>query len=192
MRLYKYITSSRLNCKSRSVGKHLFRDVPATATETAWALPQKVLEFVRPGDVLIVWKLDRLGRSLSHLLAIVNTLKNRQVAFRSLNEGMVDTTTASGELLFHIFGAPPLDWRVSHFPPNLAALAPMGEAPRRRLIADEDPIATINVSYKETLLFYNRQQQYPVLMDIKSCPAGWCNPSARMTIHEQWLEESHK
>ncbi|EMH1552530.1 recombinase family protein, partial [Pseudomonas aeruginosa] len=61
-------------------------------------------EFVRPGDVLVVWKLDRLGRSLSHLLSIVNTLKDRQVAFRSLTEGM-DTSTASGELLFHVFGA---------------------------------------------------------------------------------------
>jgi hypothetical protein len=59
---------------------------------------------VRAGDVLVVWKLDRLGRSLSHLLCIVNTLKEKQVAFRSLTEGM-DTTTASGELLFHVFGA---------------------------------------------------------------------------------------
>lgn len=64
----------------------------------------KALEFVRPGDVLVVWKLDRLGRSLSHLLSIVTTLKDRQVAFRSLTEGM-DTTTTSGELLFHVFGA---------------------------------------------------------------------------------------
>jgi hypothetical protein len=59
----------------------------------------RALEFVPPGDVLVVWKLDRLGRSLSHLLAIVNSLKDKQVAFRSLTEGM-DTTTPSGELLF--------------------------------------------------------------------------------------------
>ena len=52
----------------------------------------------------VVWKLDRLGRSLSHLLSIVNALKAKQVAFRSLTEGM-DTTTASGELLLHVFGA---------------------------------------------------------------------------------------
>ena len=51
----------------------------------------KALEFVRPGDVLVVWKLDRLGRSLSHLLAIVTALKDKQVAFRSLTEVM-DTT----------------------------------------------------------------------------------------------------
>ena len=52
----------------------------------------------------VVWKLDRLGRSLSHLLSIVNALKAKQVAFRSLTDGM-DTTTASGELLLHVFGA---------------------------------------------------------------------------------------
>ncbi|MDF0607098.1 recombinase family protein [Neisseriaceae bacterium TC5R-5] len=64
----------------------------------------EALAFVCPGDVLVVWKLDRLGRSLSHLLTIVNRLKEKQVAFRSLTEGM-DTTTPSGELLFHVFGA---------------------------------------------------------------------------------------
>ena len=52
----------------------------------------------------MVWKLDRLGRSLSHLLTIINSLRERKVGFRSLTEGM-DTTTASGEPLFHVFGA---------------------------------------------------------------------------------------
>ena len=83
--------------------RHLYEDRASGARDdrSAWL---KALEFVRPGDVLVVWKLDRLGRSLSHLLAIVNALKDKQVAFRSLTEGM-DTTTASGELLFHVFGA---------------------------------------------------------------------------------------
>jgi DNA invertase Pin-like site-specific DNA recombinase len=62
------------------------------------------LEFVRTGDVLIVWKLDRLGRSLSHLIEIVRGLRARGVGFRSLTES-IDTTTAMGEFLFHIFGA---------------------------------------------------------------------------------------
>jgi DNA invertase Pin-like site-specific DNA recombinase len=53
---------------------------------------------------LVVWKLDRLGRSLPHLLATVNDLKSRSVAFRSLTEQM-DTTTPQGEFLFHVFGA---------------------------------------------------------------------------------------
>jgi DNA invertase Pin-like site-specific DNA recombinase len=62
------------------------------------------LAYLKPGDVLVVWKLDRLGRSLPHLLAIVADLKARGVAFRSLTERM-DTTTPQGELLFSIFGA---------------------------------------------------------------------------------------
>jgi DNA invertase Pin-like site-specific DNA recombinase len=83
--------------------RHLFEDHASGAKDDRTGLAE-ALAFVRPGDVLVVWKLDRLGRSLSHLLAIVNRLNNMKVAFRSLTEGM-DTTTASGELLFHIFGA---------------------------------------------------------------------------------------
>jgi DNA invertase Pin-like site-specific DNA recombinase len=83
--------------------RHLFEDHASGAKGDRTGLA-RALEFVRPGDVLVVWKLDRLGRSLSHLLAIVNSLKDKQVAFRSLTEGM-DTTTPSGELLFHVFGA---------------------------------------------------------------------------------------
>jgi DNA invertase Pin-like site-specific DNA recombinase len=83
--------------------RHLFEDHASGAKDDRPGL-SKALEFVRPGDVLVVWKLDRLGRSLSHLLRIVNALKENQVAFRSLTEGM-DTTTPSGELLFHVFGA---------------------------------------------------------------------------------------
>ena len=62
------------------------------------------LEFLKAGDTLVVWKLDRLGRSLTNLLAIITDLKNRGVAFRSLTEQM-DTSTPHGELLFSLFGA---------------------------------------------------------------------------------------
>ena len=83
--------------------RHLFEDHASGAKDDRCGLA-KALEFVKSSDVLVVWKLDRLGRSLSHLLSIVNELKDKQAAFRSLTEGM-DTTTASGELLFHVFGA---------------------------------------------------------------------------------------
>ena len=62
------------------------------------------LAFLNSGDTRVVWKLDRLGRSLSHLLATVSELEGRGVGFRSLTEGM-DTTTAQGKLLFSVFGA---------------------------------------------------------------------------------------
>ena len=83
--------------------RHLFEDHASGAKDDRLGLSE-ALAFIRPGDVLVVWKLGRLGRSLSHLLSIVNALKEKQVAFRSLTEGM-DTTTPSGELLFHVFGA---------------------------------------------------------------------------------------
>lgn len=59
------------------------------------------LGYLTEGDVLIVWKLDRLGRSLTHLVTLLEALRGRGVRFRSLTEGM-DTTTPSGELLFNI------------------------------------------------------------------------------------------
>lgn len=62
------------------------------------------LDYLTEGDVLVVWRLDRLGRSLTHLIDIVAGLKSRGIGFRSLNE-TIDTTTATGELLFHLFGA---------------------------------------------------------------------------------------
>ncbi|HYD69312.1 recombinase family protein [Azospirillum sp.] len=62
------------------------------------------LGFVREGDVLVVWKLDRLGRSLPHLIETVTALEGRGVGFRSLTEA-IDTTTPGGRLIFHIFGA---------------------------------------------------------------------------------------
>jgi len=83
--------------------RQLFEDHASGAKDDRPGLVN-ALEFVRAGDVLVVWKLDRLGRSLSHLLFIINSLKDKQVEFRSLTEGM-DTTRASGELLFQVFGA---------------------------------------------------------------------------------------
>ena len=62
------------------------------------------LEYLRPGDTLVVWRLDRLGRSLSHLITLVNTLHQRQIGFHSLREAM-DTTTPTGQFFFHVTGA---------------------------------------------------------------------------------------
>lgn len=64
----------------------------------------QALSDLKRGDVLVVWKLDRLGRSLSHLIQIIQDLGARGVGFRSLTES-IDTTTPTGTLLFHIMGA---------------------------------------------------------------------------------------
>jgi DNA invertase Pin-like site-specific DNA recombinase len=81
--------------------RHLFEDRGSRGDRDGLA---KALVFLKPGDCLVVWKLDRLGRSLPHLLTTVTGLKERGVAFRSLTEQM-DTTTPQGEFLFHVFGA---------------------------------------------------------------------------------------
>lgn len=65
---------------------------------------QNCLRMLRKGDVLVVWKLDRLARSLKDLVELITELEAKQVGFRSLTEA-IDTTTAGGKLVFHIFGA---------------------------------------------------------------------------------------
>lgn len=64
----------------------------------------KALNFVREGDKLIIWKLDRLGRSLPQLIRTVNQLKDKSVELKSLKEN-IDTSSATGKLMFHIFGS---------------------------------------------------------------------------------------
>ncbi len=62
------------------------------------------LDHLRPGDTLIVWRLDRLGRTLKQLIELINDFNARGIGFRSLQES-IDTTTSGGKLVFHIFGA---------------------------------------------------------------------------------------
>ena len=60
---------------------------------------------LEPGDTLVVWRLDRLGRSMPHLVGLVEELLGKGIGFRSLQDGAIDTTTASGELMFNIFSS---------------------------------------------------------------------------------------
>ena len=74
----------------------------STQNRPAW---QQCLEFLQPGNVLVVWKLDRIGRSTADLARIVTELGERGIQFKSLTESFIDTTTADGRLIFHIFAA---------------------------------------------------------------------------------------
>lgn len=65
---------------------------------------EQTMEVLRGGDTLIVWRLDRLGRSLKHLIEVVSELENREIGFKSLTES-IDTTSPAGKLVFHLFGA---------------------------------------------------------------------------------------
>src|SRR5437763_7679322 len=81
----------------------IFTDTISGATTERQGLDE-ALDYVREGDTLVVWRLDRLGRSLKHLIATITTLNNRKIGFRSITEN-IDTTTSGGKLVVHIFGA---------------------------------------------------------------------------------------
>lgn len=83
--------------------RHLFADHASGAKADRTGL-KRCRAFLKAGDVLVVWKLDRLGRSLADLLDIVTDLAERGIGFRSLTEAF-DTTNAQGKLLLSIFGA---------------------------------------------------------------------------------------
>src|SRR6267154_1954683 len=81
----------------------IFTDVISGATTERQGLDE-ALAYVREGDTLVVWRLDRLGRSLKHLIETITNLNNRKIGFKSITEN-IDTTTSGGKLIFHIFGA---------------------------------------------------------------------------------------
>ena len=76
------------------------------ASGAATSRPQldQMMETLRRGDTVMVWRLDRLGRSMKHLINLVADLEQRDVGLRSLNEDL-DTTTANGRLIFHVMAA---------------------------------------------------------------------------------------
>jgi DNA invertase Pin-like site-specific DNA recombinase len=81
----------------------IFQDVASGAKAARPGLTA-ALEYLRAGDMLVVWRLDRLGRSLGQLMALMQTLQSRQIGFHSLIE-VIDTTTATGQFFFQVTGA---------------------------------------------------------------------------------------
>ncbi len=83
--------------------KEIFQDI-ASGTKTERPGLEEAMAYLREGDTLIVWKLDRLGRSIQHLIQTIKLLSERKIGFKSLQES-IDTTTSGGKLIFHIFSA---------------------------------------------------------------------------------------
>ena len=81
----------------------IFTDIASGVQDSRSGLTE-ALSYLRSGDTLVVWKLDRLGRSLKHLIETVNALADSSISFHSLQENL-DTTTSGGKLIFHLFGA---------------------------------------------------------------------------------------
>jgi DNA invertase Pin-like site-specific DNA recombinase len=85
-------------------GRQIYTDVGVSGKLASRPGLDKALAKLKPGDTLVVWKLDRLGRSVQHLVNTVCALRDRGVQFRSLTES-IDTSTNAGELIFHLFCA---------------------------------------------------------------------------------------
>jgi len=83
--------------------EEIFNDIASGAKAARPGL-NTALSRLRKGDTLVVWKLDRLGRSLSHLIQVIKELNQKGIGFKSLQEN-IDTITSGGQLIFHIFGA---------------------------------------------------------------------------------------
>ena len=112
---------------------------------------QDAMDQLREGDVLVVWRLDRLGRSLRDLLDLVAKLEERKVGFRSIQESM-DTSSSGGKLIFHVFGA------LAEFERNLirdrtnaglAAARARGRTGGRPRRLDQDQTELVTRLYKE-------------------------------------------
>ena len=84
--------------------KNIFTD-KASGVKSERAGLDACLNALKPGDTLIVWRLDRLGRSMIHLVTLIEDLREKKIAFKSVCDGVIDTTSASGELIFNIFSS---------------------------------------------------------------------------------------
>ena len=83
--------------------ERIFTDIASGARSDRQEL-EGAIKFMRAGDALVVWRLDRLGRSLKHLIETITSLNERKIGFKSLTEN-IDTTTSGGKLIFHVFAA---------------------------------------------------------------------------------------
>jgi DNA invertase Pin-like site-specific DNA recombinase len=130
--------------------ERVFTDIASGANVERPGLAE-ALAFVRKGDTLVVWKLDRFGRSLSDLIEGVGRLRERGVEFRSLGES-IDTTTSAGKLIFHVFAALAefeRDIIRERTVAGLAAARARGRRGGRRPVLDEKKIAMAKSLYAD-------------------------------------------
>lgn len=97
-------TALQIDALARAGCCRIFRDNGVSGTKEWRPALSDALGALQPGDTLVVWRLDRLGRSLSHLIGLIGSLERRGIAFKSLSE-VIDTSSAGGRLLFHVMGA---------------------------------------------------------------------------------------
>lgn len=100
---YEQNLDLQLDALQKEGCEKIYTDKASGAKDDRLGLAEAI-EFLREGDTLVVWKLDRLGRSLRHLIEVVNDLHKHGRLFKSLQEN-IDTASSGGKLIFHIFGA---------------------------------------------------------------------------------------
>lgn len=116
----------------------------ATGTSTSRPALDKALEHVREGDVLVVWKLDRLGRTVKNLIALTETLHEGGIGFRSLTD-QIDTTTPDGRFYFHIMASlaqMERELTIERTHAGLAAARAQGRLPGRKRKMTDSKIAS--------------------------------------------------
>ena len=96
-------TSLQLDALKQADCELIFMDT-ASGSRATRPEPDRIIDQLRQGDVVTVWRLDRLGRSIKNLIELVADFDERGVGFRSLSES-IDTTTSGGQLIFHVFAA---------------------------------------------------------------------------------------
>lgn len=123
----------------------------ASGTRTDRPQLAAALDYARPGDTLIVWRLDRLGRSLKHLVETVSGLDDAGIGFKSIHEN-IDTTTSTGRLVFHIFAALAEFEReliVDRTKAGLAAARERGSRPGRKPSLTPDQVSVVRQMHAE-------------------------------------------
>lgn len=137
-------TDLQIDALKKAGCKRIFHET-ASGTRTDRPELAKVLEYAREGDTVVVWRLDRLGRSLPHLIQTVADLETRGIGFRSVTEN-IDTTTATGRLVLGIFAALSAferDLTVERTHAGLAAARARGAKPGRKPVLTEAQIKTV-------------------------------------------------
>lgn len=118
----------------------------------------KLIEYIREGDTLVVWKLDRLGRSMRNLIQIITDLKEMKIGFKSLNDP-IDTTTSQGMLIFNIFSS------LAEFETDLIRERTMAglKSARKRGVVGGKPRSLNQDQVEQVMLLY-----YDKTFDLKS------------------------
>jgi DNA invertase Pin-like site-specific DNA recombinase len=137
----------------QSIGcEKIFQDIVSGTKEGRPGLTD-ALQFMREGDVFVVWRLDRVGRSVSHLISFIQELQAKKVEFRSLKES-IDTTTSIGMFFFHVFGALAQferDLIIERTKAGLEAARLQGRVGGRKKVLDQKKIRKIEELHKKNM-----------------------------------------